>query len=189
MAVRKPQDVLRINVSQTDLQQSQLVKYLRDSGQITSRSMAAIEAYWYSYALAADRDIPDATVELAVSESVLALSSQIMRVLNFHRIDRGIVLPNQFLTQCGLVWGGSSPSSPAVMPQQKSVVTLPSVAKVNSPAPEPVKHSLASANAEAYDDDDDNEVEQSNEVKVGIRIGGLNASQSVADFLNGTNGR
>jgi hypothetical protein len=191
MAVRKPQDVLRINVSQTDLQQSQLVKYLRDSGQITSRSMAAIEAYWYSYALAADRDIPDATVELAVSESVLALSSQIMRVLNFHRIDRGIVLPNQFLTQCGLVWGGSSPSSPAVVPQQKSVVTLPSVAKVISPAPEPVKHSLASALAEDYDDedDDDDEVEQSNEVKVGIRIGGLNASQSVADFLNGTNGR
>jgi hypothetical protein len=188
MAVRKPQDVLRINVSQTDLQQSQLVKYLRDSGQITSRSMAAIEAYWYSYALAADRDIPDATVELAVSESVLALSSQIMRVLNFHRIDRGIVLPNEFLAQCGLVWG-SSPSSPAVMPQQKSVVTLPSTVKVNSPIPEPVKHSLASALAEDYDDEDDDEVEQSNEVKVGIRIGGLNASQSVADFLNGTNGR
>ncbi|NJR32274.1 MAG: hypothetical protein HC778_04775, partial [Chamaesiphon sp. CSU_1_12] len=107
----------------------------------------------------------------------------------FHRIDRGIVLPNEFLAQCGLVWG-SSHSSPAVMPQQKSVVTLPSVtAQVNSPTSESVKHSWASALTEE-DDDNDDEVEQSNdEVKAGIRIGGLNASQSVADFLNGTGGR
>ena len=182
MAVRKPQDVLRINVSQTDLQQSQLVKYLRDSGQITSRSMAAIEAYWYSYALAVDRGIPDATVELAVSESVLALSGQIHRVLNFHRIDRGIVLPNEFLAQCGLAF---AISAPAVMPQQQSVVTLPSaIATVNSPAPESVKHSPIPVLA-AEDEDDEDEVEQGS----GIRIGGLNASQSVADFLNGTNGR
>jgi hypothetical protein len=185
MAVRKPQDVLRINVSQTDLQQSQLVKYLRDSGQITSRSMAAIEAYWYSYALAVDRGIPDATVELAVSESVLALSGQIHRVLNFHRIDRGIVLPNEFLAQCGLALG-NFPSSPAVVPQQQSVVTLPSVAQqVNLPAPEPVKHSPASTLVAEEEDDSD----RNSEVQPSIKIGGLNASQSVADFLNGTNGR
>jgi hypothetical protein len=186
MATRKPQDALRINVSQTDTRQSQLVKYLRDSGQITSLSMAAIEGYWYPYALATNRDIPDAEVELAVSESVLALSRQIMRVLNFHRIDRGIVLPNEFLSQCGIVWG-SSPSSLAVMPEQKSVVTLPPLpTKVNSPAPESVKSSPAATNSEDCDQEGDPlEVRQGS----GIKVGGLNASQSVADFLNGTNGR
>lgn len=183
MAVRKHQDVLRINVSQTDIQQSQLVKYLRDSGQITSQSMEAIRSYWYSYASAADRSVSDAAVELAVSESVLALSGQIMRVLNFHRIDRGIVLPNQFLAQCGLAFAASAPT---VIPQQQSVVTLPSVTqKVNLPAPELVKHSPTSVLV-AEGEDDSQEVEQ---VKTSIKIGGLNASQSVADFLNGTNGR
>jgi hypothetical protein len=113
------------------------------------------------------------------------LSGQIHRVLNFHRIDRGIVLPNEFLAQCGLALGNFA-SSPAVVPQQQSVVTLPSVTqKVNLPAPEPVKHSPASTLV-AEEEDDSDEVEQ---VKVPIKIGGLNASQSVADFLNGTNGR
>jgi hypothetical protein len=188
MATTKTRDILKVNIIETNLRQVLLAQYLRDTGNISSQLMGAADAFYYSYASAVDRSVSDATVELAVSESVLALSGQIMRVLNFHRIDRGIVLPNEFLAQCGLVWG-SSPSSPAVLPQQKSVVTLPSCAKVNSPIPEPVKHTLASALAEDYDDDDDDEVEQSNEVKVGIRIGGLNASQSVADFLNGTNGR
>ncbi|NJR32267.1 MAG: hypothetical protein HC778_04725 [Chamaesiphon sp. CSU_1_12] len=88
MAARKSQDVLRINVSQTDRQQLQLVEYLRKSGQITSMSMEAIESYWYSYALAADPQASDIAVEMAAIESVIGLSSQINRILNFHRLDR-----------------------------------------------------------------------------------------------------
>ncbi len=186
MATRR--DILKVNIIDTDPRQVLLAKHLRDTGKISSQLMGSADAFYYSYALGIDRSISNSAVELAVSESVLALSGQIHRVLNFHRIDRGIVLPNQFLTQCGLVWGESSLPSSAVIPQQKSVVTLPSTTEVNSPASEPVKHSPASVLTESYDDDDD-EVEQSNEVKTSIKIGGLNASQSVADFLNGTNGR
>jgi hypothetical protein len=174
-------DILKVNIIDTDLRQVLLAKYLRETGRITSQLMGSADAFYYSYASAADRSVSDTAVELAISESILALSNQIHRVLNFHRIDRGIVLPNEFLAQCGLAVVSSVPA----IPQQKSVITLPSVsATVNLPAPEPVKHISASVLA-AEDEDEDNEVEQSN----GIRIGGLNASQSVADFLNGTNSR
>ena len=183
MAIKR--DILKVNIIDTDPRQVLLAKYLRDTGKISSQLMGSADAFYYSYALGMDRSISNSAVELAVSESVLALSGQIHRVLNFHRIERGIVLPNQFLTQCGLVWGESSLSSSAVIPQQKSVVTLPSTTKVNSPAPEPAKYIPPAVIRENCDDDDDDEVEQSN----GIKIGGLNASQSVADFLNGTNGR
>ena len=175
-------DILKVNIIDTDPRQVLLAKYLRDTGKITTQLMGSADAFYYSYALGIDRTITDGAVELAMSESVLALSGQIHRVLNFHRIDRGIVLPNEFLAQCGLAFASSAP---AVMPQQQSVVTLPSaIATVNSPAPESVKHSPIPVLA-AEDEDDEDEVEQGS----GIRIGGLNASQSVADFLNGTNGR
>jgi hypothetical protein len=188
MATKKTRDILKVNIIETNPRQVLLAQYLRDTGNISSQLMSAADAFYYSYALGADRAVSDSAVELAVSESVLALSNQIMRLLNFHRIDRGIVLPNEFLAQCGLVWGGGFSSSPVATPQQKPVVTLPSVAKVKSPAPEPVKHSWASVLAEDCDDDD--EVEQNNDkVKASIKIGGLNASQSVADFLSGTGGR
>jgi hypothetical protein len=186
MAIRR--DILKVNIIDTDSRQVLLAKYLRDTGKISSQLMGSADAFYYSYALGIDRSISDSAVELAVSESILALSGQIHRILNFHRIGRGIILPNEFLAQCGLAFAASAPT---VVPQQ-SVVTLPSVTqKVNSSAPELVKHISPAVIAEDYDDDDDDddEVEQSNEVKVGIRIGGLNASQSVADFLNGTNGR
>jgi hypothetical protein len=183
MATRKPQHSIRVCIADTDLRQALIAEYLRDIGNASAKLMGSADAFYYSYALGADRSVSDAAVELAISESVLALSNQITRVLNFHRIDRGIVLPNHFLAQCGLALAHSAP---VVVPQQQSIVTLPSVPKVNPSTPEPVKHSLVPVLAE--DDDDDGEVEQS-EVKVGIRIGGMNASQSVADFLNGTNGR
>jgi hypothetical protein len=183
MSERPPRDFLMMNIAKTDPRQVLLAKYLRETGKIATQLMGSADAFYYSYASAVDRSISDSVVELAVSESVLALSGQIHRVLNFHRIDRGIVLPNEFLAQCGLAFAASAP---AVVPQQQSVVTLPSVTqKVNLPAPEPVKYSPAPALV-AEEEDDSDEVEQ---VKVPIKIGGLNASQSVADFLNGTNGR
>lgn len=120
MAARKSQDVLRINVSQTDRQQSQLVEYLRKSGQITSQSMEAIKSYWYSYALAADPQASDVAVEMAAIESVIGLSSQINRILNFHRLDRQIVLPNEVLIRCGLI-----PRSELAVSPVKSVAIAP----------------------------------------------------------------
>ncbi len=175
-------DILKVNIIDTDPRQVLLAKYLRDTGKITTQLMGSADAFYYSYALGIDRTITDGAVELAMSESVLALSGQIHRVLNFHRIDRGIVLPNEFLAQCGLAF---ATSTSAVVPQQKSVVTLPSViTTANSSVPEPVKNSSAPVLA-VDEDDEDSEVEQGN----GIKVGGLNASQSVADFLNGTNGR
>lgn len=180
MATRR--DILKVNIIDTDLRQVLLAKYLRDTGRISSQLMGSADAFYYSYASAADRSVSDATVELATSESVLALSNQIHRVLNFHRIDRGIILPNEFLAQCGLAF---ATSTPAAIPQQKPVVTLPSViAAANSSVPEPVKN-IPTPVLAVDEDDGDSEVEQGN----GIKVGGLNASQSVADFLNGTNGR
>jgi hypothetical protein len=179
MATRR--DILKVNIIDTDPRQVLLAKYLRDTGKISSQLMGSADAFYYSYASAVDRSISDSAVELAVSESVLALSGQIHRVLNFHRIDRGIVLPNEFLAQCGLAFAASVPA----VSGQKSVVTLPSVAKVSSLAPEPVKHSPPAVLAEECDV----QIDRNSEVQPSIKIGGLNASQSVADFLNGTNGR
>lgn len=181
MGERPPRDFLMMNIAKTDPRQVLLAKYLRETGKIATQLMGSADAFYYSYALGIDRTITDGAVELAMSESVLALSNQIHRVLNFHRIDRGIVLPNEFLAQCGLAFATSVPA----VSQQKSVVTLPSVAKVSSLAPEPVKHSPPAVLAEECDV----QIDRNSEVQPSIKIGGMNASQSVADFLNGTNGR
>jgi hypothetical protein len=180
MAIRKPQNAIRICISETDPRQVLLAKYLKSTGKITSQLMSAADAFYYSYALGVDRAISDAEVELELSESVLALSGQIHRILNFHRIDRGIILPNEFLAQCGLAWGSSPQSSMAI--SQQSTVTLPSVAKVNSPTPKPVKDRPVSELK--ADREEEDEIENSE-----IQISGMKVSQSVADFLNGSNGR
>ena len=183
MSKRPPRDFLMMNIAKADPRQVLLAKYLRETGKIASQLMGAADAHFYSYALGIDRSNSNPAVELAMSESVLALSGQIHRVLNFHRIDRGIILPNEFLSRCGLALG-SSPS--AVVSQERSVVTLPSaIPKVDLPVPEPVSSSPASAFVEHGNDVEGNEVKRGG----GIKIGGMNASQSVADFLNGTNGR
>jgi hypothetical protein len=176
MAARKPQDVLRINVSQTDRQQLQLVEYLRKSGQITSLSMEAIESYWYSYALAADPQASDVAVEMAAIESVIGLSSQINRILNFHRLDRQIILPNEVLTRCGLI----PMSEPAVSPAKVVIAQpLPTI-------PEPLQP-LNCPTTSAIDDDsarrtlrDRSEAEDNCQTHAGLKL-----SSSVASFLYG----
>jgi hypothetical protein len=176
MPITKTRDILKVNIIETNSRQVLLAKYLRDTGIITSQLMGAADAFYYSYALAADPNVSDAEVELATSESVLALSSQINRVLNFQRIDRGIILPNEFLSRCGLALGSSPP---AVVSQERSVVTLPSISPVPPATTEPVKHSITT-DLSATDDKDCREP---------MTIGSLKVSASVADFLNGTNGK
>jgi hypothetical protein len=176
MPITKTRDILKVNIIETNSRQVLLAKYLRDTGIITSQLMGAADAFYYSYALAADPNVSDAEVELATSESVLALSGQINRVLNFQRIDRGIILPNEFLSRCGLALGSSLP---AVVSQERSVVNLPSISPVQPATTEPVKHSIT-ADLSATDDKDFREP---------MTIGSLKVSASVADFLNGTNGK
>ncbi len=175
MAVTKTRDILKVNIIETNSRQVLLAKYLRDTGIITSQLMGAADAFYYSYALAADPSVSDAEVELATSESVLALSGQINRVLNFHRIDRQIILPNEFLSQCGLVWG-SSPSAQTVIPQPRAVVNLPSPPQVNVATPEPLQQAITSSSSDRKNDNDDGKE---------LIVGGARVSQSVADFLNG----
>jgi hypothetical protein len=103
MTARKSQDVIKVTISETNPQEVLIAGYLRDSGKIKAQCMEAIEGYWYSYALSKQPGSSDAEVELAVAESVMMLSTQINRILNFHRIDRQIILPNEFLTRCGLL--------------------------------------------------------------------------------------
>jgi hypothetical protein len=176
MAARKSQDVLRINVSQTDRQQSQLVEYLRKSGQITSQSMEAIKSYWYSYALAADPQASDIAVEMAAIESVIGLSSQINRILNFHRLDRQIILPNEVLIRCGLI--------PRSEPAVSSAKSLPLPTIPASPQP------LTCSTICALDDDQSDEAEDDSARRT-LRErdrqthAGLKLSSSVASFLYG----
>jgi hypothetical protein len=176
MATRPPRNEIRINVAETNHSEVLLAEYLRNSGRSKPQSMDAIYGYWYSYALGIDRTVSNAAVELATSESVLALSGQINRVLNFQRIDRGIILPNEFLSRCGLAFGSSPP---AVVTQERSVVTLPSISPVQPATAEPVKHSITADLSAATDKD----------VREPMTIGSLKVSPSVADFLNGTNGK
>jgi hypothetical protein len=103
MTARKSQDVIKVTISETNPQEVLIAEYLRDSGKIKAQCMEAIDGYWYSYALSKQPGSSDAEVELAVAESVMMLSTQINRILNFHRIDRQIVLPPEFLTRCGLL--------------------------------------------------------------------------------------
>jgi hypothetical protein len=180
MAITKTRDILKVNIIETNPDQVRLAQYLRGTKNISAQLMTAAEAFYYSYALAVDREISDAAVELAVSESVLLLSSQINRVLNFHRIDRGIVLPTEFLTQCGLV-RGTLPSTPTVAPPERTVVTLPAVApKVAVAIPEPSKPSPAPELAEEIEEDRVAEV-----INGVTHVGGLKLSSAVSDFLNG----
>jgi hypothetical protein len=103
MTARKSQDVIKVTISETNPQEVLIAGYLRDSGKIKAQCMEAIEGYWYSYALSKQPGSSDAEVELAVAESVMMLSTQINRILNFHRIDRQIILPHEFLNRCGLL--------------------------------------------------------------------------------------
>jgi hypothetical protein len=193
MARRKPQDSVRVCIADTEPRQIELARYLRNTGNISSQFMVAADAFYHSYTLEANPNVSDTQIELAVSESILALSNQIHRILNYHRINHKIILPNEFLAQCGLAWGSSSLSS-AMMPQQQSAVILPSVtAKVNLPTSEPVKYIPDSRLATDEDGDDRDNADNDPGVGVkqdsGVNISGLNVSQSVADFLNGTSGR
>jgi hypothetical protein len=110
MAIKR--DILKMNIIDSDPRQVLIAKYLRKTDTITSQLMESADAFYYSYALAANPDVSDAALELAISESVLALSNQIRRILNFHRIDNGIALPNEFLAQCGLAFASSAPAVP-----------------------------------------------------------------------------
>ncbi len=192
MAARKSQDVLRINVSQTNARQSQLVEYLRKSGQITSKSMEAIESYWYSYALAADPQASDIAVEMAVAESVIGLSSQINRLLNFHLLDRQIILPNELLTRCGLI----PMSEPAVLPAKS--LPLPTIPASPQPLNRPTSSatavgvgvSLPSGTASALAEDgvlccDDDSAQRTLRERDRQTHAGLKLSSSVSSFLYG----
>jgi hypothetical protein len=175
MAARKSQDVLRINVSQTDRQQFQLVEYLRKSGQITSQSMEAIKSYWYSYALAADPQASDIAVEMAAIESVIGLSSQINRILNFHRLDRQIILPNEVLIRCGLI----PRSEPAVSPAKS--LPLPTTPASPQPLNRPTVSAIDDDRSEAEDDSARRTLrERDRQTHAGLKL-----SSSVASFLYG----
>ena len=121
MATRPPRNEIRINVAETNHSEVLLAEYLRNSGRSKPQSMDAIYGYWYSYALAAEPGSSDAEVELAVIESVIALDSQINRIINFHRINRQINLPQEFLMRYGLL----SIPQPAAQASEEGLSTMP----------------------------------------------------------------
>jgi hypothetical protein len=168
MSKRPPRDFLMMNIAKTDARQVLIAKYLRDTGKIASQLMGAADAHFYSYALAAESDSSDAEVELAVIESVIALDSQINRIINFHRINRQINLPPEFLRRYGLMSMSQSatPASEglASMPHQTDRVAQVLVREV-------------SCESEEEDDEDDEEQDWNQS--------GLNISPAVLTFLNG----
>ena len=201
MGTRQTQDAIKVIIARTDPRQVLLAEYLRNTGKITSQLMASADAYLYSYAVAAKSGSSDAEVELAVVESVIALSSQINRILNFHRIDRQIILPNEVLIRCGLI----PMSEPAILPAKSVVITppLPTIPASPQPLNRPtasatavrvgVSLPLGTASASAEDDalrfDDDSAQrtlrERSNAEDDRQTHAGLKLSSSVASFLYG----
>jgi hypothetical protein len=183
MGTRQTQDAIKVIIARTDPRQVLLAEYLRSTGKITSQLMASVDAHLYSYAVAAKPGSSDAEVELAVVESVIALSSQINRILNFHRIDRQIILPNEVLTRCGLI-----PMSEPVMSPAKSL-PLPTIPASPQPLNRPTASATAvrEASALAEDgalrfDDDRSEAEDDRDRQTHA---GLKLSSSVASFLYG----
>lgn len=177
MGTRQTQDAIKVIIARTDPRQVLLAEYLRNTGKITSQLMASADAYLYSYAVAAKSGSSDAEVELAVVESVIALSSQINRILNFHRIDRQIILPNEVLIRCGLI----PMSEPAILPA-KSVVIAPPLPTIPA-SPQPLNCLTASA----IDDDsaqrtlrERSKAEDDRQTHAGLKL-----SSSVASFLYG----
>jgi hypothetical protein len=120
---------------------------------------------------------------MAAIESVIGLSSQINRILNFHRLDRQIILPNEVLIRCGLI----PRSEPAV--SLAKLLPLPT-----TPAsPQPLTCSTISAidddsaqrtlreRSEAEDDSARRTLrEQDRQTHAGLKL-----SSSVASFLYG----
>jgi hypothetical protein len=86
VAVRKRQDTININVSQTNPKQVLISRYLRDSGNITAPCMQAINAYWYPIALAESSDSSEEEVELAFLVAERALLAQIEYLKDYQRI-------------------------------------------------------------------------------------------------------
>jgi hypothetical protein len=180
MGTRQTQDAIKVIIARTDPRQVLLAEYLRNTGKITAQLMASADACLYSYAVAAKSGSSDAEVELAMAESVIALSSQINRILNFHRIDRQIILPNEVLTRCGLI-----PRSEPVMFPEQSVVITPPLPTVPVASPQPLNHPTVSAI------DDDRSEAENDSARRTLRErdrqthAGLKLSSSVASFLYG----
>jgi hypothetical protein len=105
---------------------------------------------------------------MAAIESVIGLSSQINRILNFHRLDRQIILPNEVLIRCGLI-----PRSEPAVPPAKS---LPLPTTPASPQP------LTCSTISALDDDSAQRTlrERDRQTHAGLKL-----SSSVASFLYG----
>jgi hypothetical protein len=103
MAIRPPRESIGINISKSNCRHMLLARYLKDSGQISSRSMAAIEAYWYGLASIEDPDSSDEDVELAVLDSLQLLWAQMHRIVDYQRIKRRVNLPAQSLIRFGLI--------------------------------------------------------------------------------------
>ncbi len=102
MTKKPPQNVIRINIIETDPQEVSIAKYLRNTGKIKSQLMESISAYWYSIALAEDPDRSDEEVEIALSKSLSMLSAQMNHLIEYHRIKRKIHLPPESLMRLGL---------------------------------------------------------------------------------------
>jgi hypothetical protein len=103
MTKKPPQNVIRINIIETDPQEVSIAKYLRNTGKIKSQLMESSSAYWYSIALAEDPDRSDEEVEIALSKSLSMLSAQMNHLLEYHRIKRKIHLPPESLMRLGLM--------------------------------------------------------------------------------------
>jgi hypothetical protein len=103
MTKENKQVVIRISISQTNPKQIAILNYLKATNSITNHAMEAIAAYWYSIALSDDNSSNDEDVELALLESLNKLNSQMLLLVDYHRVKRKIQVPPETLMRLGLL--------------------------------------------------------------------------------------
>jgi hypothetical protein len=125
MSINKSKCLLKVHFLDNEIAQVVLAEYLK-TGTAKDRVLTATNAYLYPLALAQQPMTTSQELELALLQSVQALQSQAVNLINFFRLNKGITLTPEQLAGIELM----SPSASAV--QTHNTVKTPMNVNVQS---------------------------------------------------------
>lgn len=111
MANDSPSLVVKLN---RDAAESLLADFLKGDSRVgKDRVIQALSACYQSLALSRSNPEDRAAIELSAIESLMKLRSQMLYVLNYHRLMDGIEFPPDLLISLGMVGDSSLTSHPS----------------------------------------------------------------------------
>jgi hypothetical protein len=103
MSINKSKCLLKVHFLDNEIAQVVLAEYLK-TGTAKDRVLTATNAYLYPLALAQQPMTTSQELELALLQSVQALQSQAVNLINFFRLNKGITLTPEQLAGIGCMY-------------------------------------------------------------------------------------